>query len=52
VIVEIDGEAVRNEDDLASIIEQHQPGETVLVRTVRDNRLLEYEVELLAPPLQ
>lgn len=52
VIVAIDGEAVRNEDDLASIIEQRQPGDTVLVRTVRDNRLHEYEVELLAPPNQ
>jgi len=52
VIVEIDGEAVRNEDDLATIIEQRQPGDTVLVRTVRDNRLHEYEVELLAPPNQ
>ncbi len=52
VIVAIDGEEVRNEDDLASIIEQRQPGDTVLVRTVRDNRLHEYEVELLAPPNQ
>jgi S1-C subfamily serine protease len=52
VIVAIDGEAVRNEDDLASIIEQRQPGDTVQVRTVRDNRLHEYEVELLAPPNQ
>lgn len=52
VIVAIDGETVRNEDDLASIIEQRQPGDTVLVRTVRDNRLHEYEVELLAPPNQ
>lgn len=50
VIVEVDGQSVRNEDDLASIIEQHQPGDSVLVRTVRDNRVMEYEVELLAQP--
>ncbi len=50
VIVEVDGQAVRDEDDLASIIEQHQPGDKILVRTVRDNRVLEYEVELLAQP--
>lgn len=50
VIVEVDGQAVRDEDDLASIIEQHQPGDSVVVRTVRDNRVLEYEVELLAQP--
>lgn len=49
VIVEVEGEAVRNEDDLASIIEQKRPGDVVTVKTVRDNRILEYEIELQAP---
>ena len=50
VIVEVDGEPVRNENDLASIIEQKQPGDTVRVLTRRDNNVLSYEVELQAPP--
>ena len=50
VIIEVEGNAVRNEDDLAAIIEQKRPGDVVSVKTVRDNRLLEYEIELAAPP--
>lgn len=49
VIVEIEGNPVRNENDYADIMEQHQPGDVVTVRSRRDNRLLEYEIELLAP---
>lgn len=50
VIVEVDGEAISNENDLASVIEQKQPGEIVSVVTRRDNNLLQYEIELQAPP--
>lgn len=50
VIVEVEGEPVRDEDDLASIIETKRPGDVVTVRSMRDNRLLEYEIELQAPP--
>jgi S1-C subfamily serine protease len=50
VIVEVEGEPVRDEDDLASIIETKRPGDVVTVRSMRDNRLLEYEIELQPPP--
>jgi S1-C subfamily serine protease len=50
VVVEIDGQPVSNEDDYANIIEQHRPGDVVRVRTRRDNQLLDYDIELQAPP--
>ena len=49
VIVEISGQAVTDEDDFATIMEQHKPGDVVKVTTLRDNRLLEYDVQLQAP---
>jgi len=49
VIVEIDGQAVVNEDDYASIMERHRPGDIVTVRTLRDNQEWEYEIELQPP---
>jgi len=49
VIVEVDGEPVRNEDDLASRLEQYRGGDTVVLTTIRENRRVEYEIELLAP---
>ena len=49
VIVEIEGQAVVDEDDYATIMEQHQPGDVVRVRTLRDDRFLEYDIELQAP---
>jgi S1-C subfamily serine protease len=49
VIVEIEDQPVRNEEDYADIIEQYEPGDVVSVKTMRDNRLLEYEIELQAP---
>ncbi|NKB34503.1 MAG: trypsin-like serine protease [Pseudomonadales bacterium] len=49
VIVEINGQPIANEDDYATVIEQHQPGDIVKVRTLRDNCLLEYDIELQAP---
>lgn len=49
VIVEIDGQPVRNEDDYADVMEQHSAGDTVEVKTVRDNQIREYEIRLLAP---
>ncbi len=50
VIVGINSQPVRNEDDYATIMEQHEPGDVVTVHTRRDNRVLEYEIELQAPP--
>jgi S1-C subfamily serine protease len=49
VIVEIDGQAVMNENDYADVMEQHRPGESVEVITLRDNQRLRYEIELQAP---
>ncbi|MEX0963240.1 MAG: trypsin-like peptidase domain-containing protein [Pseudohongiellaceae bacterium] len=49
VIVEIDGQPVRNEDDYANALERHSAGDTVEVKTVRDNQIQEYEIRLLAP---
>lgn len=48
VIFEIDGQAVSNEDDYATIMEQHKAGDVVLVKTRRDNRNVEYRIELQA----
>ena len=50
VIFEIDGQAVSNEDDYADIMEQHKPGDMLVVRTRRDNRTMEYNIELKASP--
>ena len=49
VIVEIDGEAVRNEDDLASLLERYRGGDEITVTTLRGNRRIDYQIELLAP---
>ena len=48
VIIEIDGQAVANEDDYANIMEQHRAGDVVRVKTRRDNGLVEYDIELQA----
>jgi S1-C subfamily serine protease len=50
VIVEIDDQPIGNEDDLATVVEQHNPGDVVTVRTRRDSKLLEYKIELQQPP--
>lgn len=49
IILEVDGEKVRTQDDLLNVLEQHQPGEKVKIITLRDQETLEFEVEL-APP--
>lgn len=49
VIIEIDGQPVRDEDDYADVLEQHLAGDTVKVKTVRDDRVLEYDIRLLSP---
>lgn len=50
VIFEVDGQSIGNEDDLATAIEQRRPGETVTVRTRRDNSVLSYDIQLQSPP--
>lgn len=48
VIVEIDGQTVRNEEDFAAVLEQHSAGGTVKVKTVRDSQIQDYEIRLLS----
>ena len=50
VIVRLDEESISNENDLAAFLENKRAGERVTVTTRRDNRVLEYEIELQAPP--
>ena len=50
VIFEIDEQVINNEDDYANVMEQHRAGDVVAVKTRRDNRILEYDIELRAPP--
>lgn len=52
VIVEIEGQAIRNEDDYATVLEQKKPGDKVAVVTRRNNQLLRYEIELQPAPGQ
>ncbi|HKI73480.1 MAG TPA: trypsin-like peptidase domain-containing protein [Pseudomonadales bacterium] len=49
VIVAIDDNPVNNEDSLLSQLEQHKPGDTVKVTTMRDQKIHEYKVTLSAP---
>ncbi|MDO8907120.1 MAG: trypsin-like peptidase domain-containing protein [Pseudohongiella sp.] len=48
VIIEIDGVAVRNEDDLLTVLENREAGDVVDVVTQRDNRRQRYRIELQA----
>ena len=48
VIVEIDGQTVRNENDFADVLEQHSAGDTVKIKTIRDSQIQDYEIQLLA----
>jgi S1-C subfamily serine protease len=49
VIIEIDGQKIRNEDDFADVLEQRSAGDTVKVKTLRDSQVQEYEIRLLSP---
>ena len=49
VIIEIDSQTVRNEDDFADALEQRSAGDKVKVKALRDSLIKEYEVELLSP---
>ncbi|MDX1490845.1 MAG: trypsin-like peptidase domain-containing protein [Pseudohongiellaceae bacterium] len=50
VIVAVEGEPIRNEDDLLNAIEKQRAGDVVTVTTLRDNETREYEIELRASP--
>ena len=48
VIIAIDGNPVSNEDSLQSQLEQHKPGDTVKVTTMRNEKIHNYKVTLAA----
>ncbi|MCG8415448.1 MAG: trypsin-like peptidase domain-containing protein [Pseudomonadales bacterium] len=50
VIVEVDGQPIRNEVDLTVVMEQKRPGDSVSVVTLRDNELQRYQIQLQSPP--
>lgn len=47
IITHIDGKAVRNQDDYYSALETHQPGDTVKMRTRREDEVRTYKIELI-----
>jgi S1-C subfamily serine protease len=49
VIVEIDGNPIGGQDDLLTALEQHQPGDTVKVVTMRAGERKEFSVVLAEP---
>ncbi len=49
VIVEVAGERVENEDDLYTVLEQHEPGDVVEIITRRDGERRSYQIELQEP---
>lgn len=46
VITAIDGIAVRNEDDLLTVLENHQAGDVVRITTQRNQQQLNFDIEL------
>jgi S1-C subfamily serine protease len=49
VIVAVDDQPVTNEDSLLSLLEQHVPGDSVKVTTMKDESIHNYSVTLTAP---
>ncbi|MFT7218928.1 MAG: S1-C subfamily serine protease [Candidatus Azotimanducaceae bacterium] len=49
VIIAINGETVTNEDSLLSQLERFKPGNTIEVTTLRDEKIHNYDVTLIAP---
>jgi S1-C subfamily serine protease len=49
VIIAIDAEQVTNEDTMLSLLEQHSPGDTVEITTLRDDEIKTYALTLAAP---
>lgn len=49
VIIAINGETVTNEDSLLSQLERFKPGNTIEVTTLRDEKIHNYDVTLVAP---
>jgi S1-C subfamily serine protease len=49
IIIAINDEPVTDQDTFLSQLEQHQPGETVKVTTIRDEKIHNYSVQLATP---
>jgi len=49
IIVEVDGAAITNSDDLLNALEQHQPGDRVKVVTERNQQRMEFDLVLAGP---
>jgi S1-C subfamily serine protease len=49
VIIGIEGEAVESNDDLLTVLERHQPGDSVSLTTQRGEEVLQFKVRLAAP---
>jgi len=49
VIIAINGEPVTNDDSLLTLLEKFEPGDTVKVTTLRDEKIHNYDVKLIAP---
>jgi S1-C subfamily serine protease len=47
VIVEIDGQSIRSNDDYLTAMEQHQPGDRVKITSQRGEELLSFDIELI-----
>jgi S1-C subfamily serine protease len=52
IIVALNGEALSEENDLATLILPYAPGETVTLRVLRDNSTTELEITLGELPAQ
>lgn len=49
VIIAIDDEPIVDQDGLLSVLERHEPGDTVTVTALRDDKIKTYRIELIAP---
>lgn len=49
VIIAINEDPVINEDTLLGILEKFKPGDTITVRSIRDEEIFNYDVTLVAP---
>ena len=49
VIIAIDDEPVSNEDGMLSLLEQHQPGDSVKITSLRDETIVNYNIVLAQP---
>jgi len=50
IIVSIDGEQITADDELATLIVKHAPGDTITLRVLRDNTAREVEITLAELP--